>query len=208
MIANLTKHWFKIVTFVLLAVIIGTVMYQKSGNGKTSNLKPIKAAADFQLSSLDGENISLQSTNGKARLLYFFYTSCPDVCYPTTLFLSKVQDILVQKGEFVKNAEILSVTFDPKRDTVERLQSFAAQYHPDFAGWKFLRGEEDATKALAQTYGAAVIKDNKGNFVTHTNSIALIDKKGIIRHSYNANDIELTPTLIAADMVQLIKEKS
>jgi protein SCO1/2 len=204
---QLSQHWFKLATLVLLLIIIAAIALQMNGKGKPSTLKTIKQAIDFQLNSLDGENVSLKSTSGKARLIYFFYTSCPDVCYPTTLFLSKVQDILAKNGEFPAQASILSVTFDPKRDTVERLQSFAAQYHPDFKGWKFLRGEEAATKDLAYTYGAAVVKDNKGNFVTHTNSIALIDKKGFIRKYYNANDIELTPKMIAADMQQLINEK-
>jgi protein SCO1/2 len=204
---SLSQHWFKFATLILLIIIVIAVALQMNAKGKPSPLKNIKQAADFQLSSLDGENVSLQSTSGKARLIYFFYTSCPDVCYPTTLFLSKVQDILAQKDEFAAKASILSVTFDPKRDTVERLQAFASQYHPDFKGWKFLRGEEDATKELAKAYGAAVVKDDKGNFVTHTNSIALIDKKGTIRRYYNANDLELTPKLIAADMQQLIDEK-
>jgi protein SCO1/2 len=204
---QLSQHWFKLATLVLLLIIIAAIALQMNGKGKSSTLKTIKQATDFQLNSLEGESVSLQSTSGKARLIYFFYTSCPDVCYPTTLFLSKVQDILAQKGEFPAQSSILSVTFDPERDTVERLQSFAAQYHPNFKGWKFLRGEEAAIKDLAYMYGAAVVKDNKGNFVTHTNSIALIDKKGFIRKFYNANDIELTPKMIAADMQQLIEEK-
>jgi protein SCO1/2 len=203
---SLSQHWFKLVTLILLLIIVVAVALQMNAKDKPAALKNYKQAAEFQLNSLEGESVSLQSTSGKARLIYFFYTSCPDVCYPTTLFLSKVQDILTKKDEFASKAAILSVTFDPKRDTVEQLQAFASQYHPDFKGWKFLRGEEEATKALAEAYGASVVKDNKGNFVTHTNTIALIDKKGMIRRYYNANDLELTPKQIAADMQQLIDE--
>lgn len=207
MMKQFSQHWFKLATVGLLIVIVAAVAIQMNGKGKSSTLKKIKEATDFQLSAMDGEQVSLQSTGGKARLIYFFYTSCPDVCYPTTLFMSKVQDILAEKGEFPSNAALLSITFDPKRDTVKALQSFSSQYHPDYKGWKFLRGEEAATKDLAYSYGASVIKDNRGNFVTHTNSIALIDKNGVIRKYYNANDINLTPKSIAADMQQLIDEK-
>jgi protein SCO1/2 len=202
-----SQHWFKLATLGLLVVIIAAVAIQMNGKGKPSKLKEIKAATDFQLSAMDGEQVSLQSTSGKARLIYFFYTSCPDVCYPTTLFMSKVQDILAEKNEFPSKAALLSVTFDPKRDTVEALKAFSSQYHPNYEGWKFLSGDEAAIKDLALTYRAEVIKDNKGNFVTHTNSIALIDKKGIIRKYYHANDVELTPKMMAADMQQLIDEK-
>jgi protein SCO1/2 len=201
------QHWFKLATLGLLIVIIAAVAIQMNGKGKPASLKSIKQATDFQLSAMDGEQVSLQTTSGKARLIYFFYTSCPDVCYPTTLFMSKVQDILAEKGEFPSQAALLSITFDPKRDTVKTLQSFASQYHPDYKGWKFLRGDEAAIKDLAYTYDSLVVKDNKGNFVTHSNSIALIDKKGFIRKYYNAGDIALTPKMIAADMQQLIDEK-
>ncbi|MEX2460204.1 MAG: SCO family protein [Paenibacillaceae bacterium] len=199
-----SQHWFKFATLGLLIVIVAAVVIQMN---EPSTLKTIKQATDFQLSALDGEQVSLQSTSGKARLIYFFYTSCPDVCYPTTLFMSKVQDILAEKGDFPSQAALISVTFDPKRDTVQTLQSFAAQYHPDFKGWKFLRGDEAAIKDLAYAYGSLVVKDEKGNFVTHSNTLALIDKKGFIRNYYNASDIKLTPKMIAADMQQLIDEK-
>jgi protein SCO1/2 len=204
---QLSQHWFKLATLLLLIIIVVAVAFQMNGKGKPSTMKKLGEAADFQLSALDGEQVSIKSTNGKARLIYFFYTSCPDVCYPTTFFLSQVQDILAQKAEFPSQAAILSITFDPKRDTVEKLQSFASKYHPDFAGWKFLRGEEAATKDMAKGYRAEVVKDNKGNFVTHSNSIALIDKKGFVRRYYNANNLELTPKIIAADMQQLIDEE-
>ncbi|QGQ94841.1 SCO family protein [Paenibacillus psychroresistens] len=204
---QLSEHWFKLATVGLLIVIIAAVAIQMNGKGKPSKLPKYKAAVDFQMSALDGEQVSLQTTSGKARLIYFFYTSCPDVCYPTTQYMSKVQDILAEQGDFPSKAALISITFDPKRDTVERLQSFASQYHPDLTGWKFLRGDEAATKDLALAYRAQVVKDNKGNFVTHTNTIALIDKKGIVRKYYNASDLELTPKIIAAEMTQLINEK-
>src|ERR1700730_3508623 len=124
---RLTQHWFKLVTLLLLMIIVAAVAMQLNGVGKPSKLKSIKQAADFQLSSLDGENVSLPSTAGTARLIYFFYKSCPDACYPHTLLLSKGQDMLKEKKEFPSQASILSITFDPKRDNVEKLQSFAAQ---------------------------------------------------------------------------------
>lgn len=95
---QLSQHWFKLATVGLLIVIVAAIAYQMNMKGKPSSMKKISQATDFQLSAMDGEQVSLTSTSGKARLIYFFYTSCPDVCYPTTLFMSKVQDMLVEKG--------------------------------------------------------------------------------------------------------------
>ncbi|MFD2505845.1 SCO family protein [Paenibacillus septentrionalis] len=43
-------------------------------------------APSFALTDVDGNAVSLESTNGKARIVYFYFASCPDVCPPTTFF--------------------------------------------------------------------------------------------------------------------------
>jgi len=206
--AQLARHWFKIVTVVLLLIIVGAIGLQIHAKNELPVYKIISKAPNFQLQSIDGQNISLESTNGKVRLVYFFYTSCPDVCLPTTMFLSKIQDALLADNEFVNKADIFSITFDPKVDTVAKLHSFAKSFHADNRGWLFLRGDEQETVKIARTYNVAVIRDKNGAVVTHTNTIALVDKNGNVRHYYNANDPSLTPAIISNDMERLIKERT
>ncbi|MFD2880559.1 SCO family protein [Paenibacillus rhizoplanae] len=94
----------------------------------------------FSLENVDGKQISLADTAGTARLVYFFFTVCPDVCPITTYMLSETQDILVKDGSFGKDVEFVSISFDPKNDTREAIKAFADKFHADYNGWYFLRG--------------------------------------------------------------------
>ncbi|RAV20518.1 SCO family protein [Paenibacillus contaminans] len=200
------KHWFKFVTVAIMLVIIGAIGYNAIPKEPKVKFTVNKEAADFALDNVDGQKIGIQNTNGKVRLVYFYYSFCPDVCTPTTAFLSTVRDVLVEKGEFGKNAQFISITFDPTRDTTERLTKFADQFSADTKNWFFVRGEEKATFELAEKYMVGVMKDKDGNFA-HTNSIALVDKKGKIRKFYDVSDLKLTKEQIANDVIALSKEK-
>jgi|GEM_PF-640814 len=146
--------------------------------------------ADFSYLDVDGNTVTLENTNGAVRLLYFFFSYCPDVCPPSTFILSQVQDELKKEGLFGDKVKFLQVTIDPERDTPERLKEYAAMYDADLTGWKFLRGDEKETAELAGKYKIMVIKDKDGNF-GHSNLFVLLDKKGRIREWISANDFIL-----------------
>lgn len=197
------KAWF-IAGALALLVIVGLIAYQTVANRSAAfNIKD--PAPDFQLDNLDGQKVTRADTDGKVRLVYFYYANCPDVCQPTTFFLSKVQDLLVQKGDFGKKTQMLSITVDPARDTSEALKEYSARFHADPKGWLFLRGDEAYTLELARKFNITVIKDANGDF-THANVIMLLDKSGNIRQYYNANDPNLKQEKIVSDMLALAKQ--
>jgi protein SCO1/2 len=200
------KNGFKLLVTTLLLVMIGTLGYMVvKGNNPASKLEVMKQAPDFKLTNIDGKSISLAELSGRSKLIYFFYSTCPDVCQPTTYTLSKVQDALVKKGVFGDKTAMASITFDPTKDTTEQLQKFSQSFHADPKGWYFLRGEEAAVIDLAQKYGVMVIKDKDGLF-THNNVILLVDKKGDLRTYYNGSDPDLNVDKIAEDMIGLSRE--
>jgi protein SCO1 len=195
---------FQTIIIVLLLGLIGSLGYMLV-QGPEEKMGVIKKAPDFQLTNLDGKPMTLADTNGKVKLVYFYYSTCPDVCSPTTYTLSKIQDKLVEKGVFGSKTAFLSITFDPTKDTPEQLNQFASRFHYDPKGWFFLRGEEAYSMELAQKYGILVVKDAAGTF-THTNYILLVDGKGDIRTYYNGSDVDLDLDKIVADMIKLTKE--
>jgi protein SCO1/2 len=204
--AFLQKNGFKLLVMVLLLAMIGTLGYMVlKGNNPSTKLEVMKKAPDFKLDNIDGKPISLAELSGRAKLVYFFYSTCPDVCQPTTYTLSKVQDALVKKGVFGDKTAIVSITFDPTKDTTAQLQQFSKSFHADPKGWYFLRGEEAAAMDLAQKFGVMVVKDKDGQF-THNNVILLVDKKGDLRTYYNGSDPDLDVDKIAQDMIGLSKE--
>lgn len=204
--ANGQSKWFKITVVVLLLAMIGTFAYMllKPKEEKLGVIK--KGTPAFQMENLDGKQVSSADLADKVKLVYFFYSTCPDVCPPTTYTLSKIQDQLIKQGGFGDKTAIVSISFDPTKDTTAQLKEFSSRYHPDYKGWYFLRGEEAPTLDLANKFGLMVIKDPKGGTFTHQNFILLVDKKGDLRSYYDGSDPNLDINKIAKDMLSLTKE--
>ncbi|MGH3323721.1 MAG: SCO family protein [Streptomyces sp.] len=104
---------------------------------------------DLTLTDTDGEEYDLiEETKGKAVLLYFGYTHCPDVC-PLT-----VGNIAAAKTELSpaqrKDLRVVFVTSDPKRDTPKELGSWLHGQDPSFTG---LTGDFDTIQAGARSVG-------------------------------------------------------
>ncbi|MFC4597063.1 SCO family protein [Cohnella hongkongensis] len=201
----LQRYGFSLVVLALCIVMGYFILEQQN---KKDELPVQGPGVEFSYADMYGENVSLSGTNGKVRLLYFFFANCPDVCPPTTFVMSEVQDELMEQGLFGTEVQFLSVTIDPERDTPEMLQDYAKRFEADREGWKFLRGDEQETAALAREYGVFVQKDNEGNF-GHMNVIVLLDKQGQIRDWISANDyIDLeagAEKLSPSELTRLIK---
>ncbi|WP_166240608.1 SCO family protein [Paenibacillus turpanensis] len=181
--AYLQKHWYKILMITISVILLALIVYRFIP--KTEKLPDLGKAPEFTLTSMNGEKVSLEESSGKARVVYFFFSTCPDVCSPTTYKLSRVQDRLKEENKFGSEVVFHSITFDPVKDTPEQLKKFATTFHADPAGWNFLRGEEEEIKAIASGYGVSILKDKDGNFA-HTNYLTIVDGKGNMRKTFNA----------------------
>src|SRR5699024_11650092 len=80
-----------------------------------------------------------------ARLIVYMYTNCADVCPITTLDMSQLNNKLDKEGVFGDEVEFMTLTIDPKRDTLEVMEDYAHRYEieSDEEGWYFLRGDEE-----------------------------------------------------------------
>ena len=200
----LQKYGFPLVVLVLCAVMAAYLLWSRADSGKL----PVEAqGAEFSFTDTAGREVTLSGTNGKARLLYFFFGNCPDVCPPTTQLLSQVQDELKEDRVFGDKVQFLSVTIDPDRDTPEALKDFAARFNADPEGWSFLRGDEKYTADIARQYQILVTKDAEGNF-GHMNLVVLLDQKGQIRKWIDVSpyimDGDRPPSDIAKDIKSLL----
>jgi protein SCO1/2 len=192
----------KKITFALLALVLLALV----GCGK-EKLPVVKKAPAFALTNLDGSTVTLENTNGKVRLLYFYYSSCGEVCLPTNLINAKIQTQLKKNGVFADKTLLLSISIDLKVDSQKQLTDYAGRLGADTQGWYFLRAKSfPEVQALAKDYGVAVTALEDGEFI-HTNALILIDKKGNIRKIYTSDDIKSSKVkAIAADMTALAKE--
>ncbi|MCA0755563.1 SCO family protein [Paenibacillus sp. N4] len=201
--AFLKKHSFKLAVLALCAAM-GIYLFMTYVAKPNEPLEVLQAAPAFQMKDIDGNSVSLESTNGKARIVYFYFANCPDVCPPTTFLLSEVQDKLREQNKLGSKAELISITFDPERDTPEAIRDFAQRLDAEFDGWHFLRGDNwESTLQLAKDFGVAVVKEKDGSF-THMNVITLVDQEGQIRKWINGSQEDLTADQIVTELNKLL----
>ena len=172
-------------SFLLIAgVAVGVFLFSApAGFRGTTYGEPYPVAKEIELNRGNGSRFRLSEMRGKAVLLFFGYTSCPDVC-PTTL--AELKQALEKLGEEkAKQVQILFVTVDPERDTPERMQEYVDHFNPNFIG---LSGTEGELAKVWQNYGVfREIVDGTsaaGYIVNHTARVTLIDQEGNMRVSF------------------------
>jgi protein SCO1/2 len=145
-----------------------------------TTLDPPSAAPDFTLTDHRGEPFRLSGQRGKVVLLYFGFTSCPDLC-PTTL-----ADLAVVRRELGADAEpvqVALITVDPERDTLERIGPYVTGFDPTFVG---LRGTPAELAPILKAYGVTAIKRELPSSalaytIDHSSFVYVIDQAGTWR---------------------------
>ncbi|MCS6786765.1 MAG: SCO family protein [Thiobacillaceae bacterium] len=128
----------------------------------------------------DGRPRRLEDFRGKAVVLFFGYTHCPDVC-PTTLS-DLAQALKLMPPELAARVQVLFVTVDPERDTPELLKGFVTYFHPSFLG---LHGSPEAVAQAARefkvSYRRHVEPGASDYLIDHTAGSFVIDPAGRLR---------------------------
>ena len=113
----------------------------------------------FELVDETGRGVTHADYEGQLRLVFFGFTSCPDIC-PITL--SNVAAALQSMGDLAEQITVLFVSIDPHRDSPERLEQYTQAFHPSVVG---LTGSyeqlEKVTKGFRTTFGFT-LRDGSG----------------------------------------------
>ena len=111
----------------------------------------------FALVQGDGQKVTDRSFAGKYLLIYFGYTSCPDVC-PTTL--TAVAGALDALGAGAAKVQPLFITLDPWRDTPPVADRYARAFTPLLIG---LSGSPEEIRRVADEYrvSSAIQRDDR-----------------------------------------------
>ena len=133
---------------------------------------------DLQLTDFNGQARKLADFRGKAVVVFFGYTHCPDVC-PTTM--SELASAMKKLGAEADKVQVLFVTADPERDTPEILKQYVTAFDPRFLG---LRGTPEQTAQAAKDF-KVLIQKNPGELsnytVDHSSGTYLYDPQGRLR---------------------------
>lgn len=121
-------------------------LFSKQTTNSISETSSGKAliGGDFVLTNQNGEQISSETFRGKHMLVYFGFTSCPDICPTDLLTLSAAIKSLGDKKEAIQP---IFITIDPQRDTVEKMKNYISNF---YEGFQALTGSpEDITQVTS-----------------------------------------------------------
>lgn len=151
-----------------------------------------RAVAQFQLFDFLGRPYGNAALQGHPSLLFFGYTSCPDVC-PATLAM--LRD--VQRRAPLGGLQILFVTVDPERDTPAVLKAYLSSFSADFIG---LYAGQDALTPLMRSLAADATRQAtpEGTYqLAHSATLYLLDTRGRLAAVYSP---PLTAATLEADL--------
>ncbi len=156
---------------------VGLWLDRMMGPAGSDTMAEAAIGGDFTLQSADGP-VSLHDFRGKVVLVYFGYTSCPDIC-PTSLttMASALKQLTPAEVAQVRG---IFISVDPERDTPQGMKEYAAYFHPNFIG---VVGTPAQTAEVAAKYGAYYRKapyegSAMGYGVDHSSTIYVIDRDG------------------------------
>lgn len=158
---------------------------------KNTDVTGLDYAKDFAMTDHTGKTRTLADFKGKAVVVFFGYTQCPDVC-PTTM--AEMASVMQQLGPLSEKVQVLFVTVDPDRDTPELLSKYVPSFDARFLG---LVGDKAATEKMAKEFRVFYQKvpgKEPGSYtMDHTAGSYVFDPQGrlrlFVRHGQGAEPI-------------------
>jgi protein SCO1/2 len=168
----------------VVAIAAGLAFLTRKPSFRGVLYDPPAPAYAFTLTSGGGRTVNLHDFHGQIILLFFGYTSCPDVC-PTTL--AELRQVRADLGDDAGRVQVVYVTVDPDRDTPDRVQNYVTAFDPSFVG---LSGGPAELEPAWNAYGVVREIDSTtvtaaGYLVTHSARTYLIDPEGNLFLSYS-----------------------
>lgn len=164
-----------------IAVVLIMVLWRPSadtapGGHAAMTVADAPSGGDFTLTGAHGV-FDLADLRGKAVLIYFGYSWCPDACPMSLAVIAQALDAL--EPEERARTRGLFVSVDPERDTPERLTEYAAFFHPRMLA---VSGQPDELAAAGRRYGAAWYRVEGGSptayLIDHTSASYLVAPDG------------------------------
>lgn len=168
---------------------------------KNTDVTGSDCCGDFRLTDHNGNTRTLADFRGKAVVIFFGYTQCPDVC-PTTM--AEMKAVLGQLGADAQRVQVLFVTLDPERDTRALLANYVPAFDPSFLG---LYGDQETTARTAKEFRIFYQKNAgptpSSYTLDHTAGSYVFDPQGRVRLFVRHGD---GGAKLAADLRILLKQ--
>ena len=163
-------------------------------------IDPPRQMPDFTLTDTNNEPLKLSDLRGKAILIYFGYTHCPDVC---PLSLADFRQIKKELADLANRVNFVMISVDGTRDTPDVLRLYIQAFDPEFIG---LTGSDLEVRQVGINYGVHFEKQKPAGtaaayLVAHTSYSYFLDAEGKWQMVF---PFKTPPSSVAADIRQFL----
>lgn len=149
-------------------------------------LKEPRAISDFHLTATDGKAFDNARLKDHWTMIFFGFTNCPVMC-PTAMQELALTYRLLEKDKVSPLPQVVMVSVDPKRDSVDRMKQYVTAFNKSFIG---AVAPNDKIKALSSEMGIAYEKiasrDKSDNYdFQHSGAVIVVNPEGKIKAFFN-----------------------
>jgi protein SCO1 len=166
-----------IICSLVLGSLVLTAGCDSAPKFKSTDITGADYGRTLELTDHHGKPRRLEDFRGKAVVVFFGFTQCPDYC-PTTL--AELAAAVRTLGPDAERVQVLFVSVDPERDTKEALAKYVPAFDPRFLG---LSGDMEATRRVAKEFKIFFEKRKTADSyaVDHSAQSYVIDPQGRLR---------------------------
>ena len=186
-------------TLLSLCVLLLSGCNDATPQFKGSDITGTHLGKELALTGTDGKPYTLETLKGKVTIILFGFTQCPDVCPTSLAELTQVMKLL---GNEAKRVQVVLITVDPERDTLEVLRAYVSGFDPQFLGLTGTLEQIKKTAASFKVYYAKTAGTNGNYSMDHSASFYLMDAQGESRVLLNNS---IGAAAIAHDIQRLLR---
>jgi protein SCO1/2 len=184
----------------LVAGIGGWLVVTYASGHKPPGIAPdhARTLASFVLTNQNGQMVSQVDLQGKFLVVDFLLTSCSLTCPVVNRHLAEIQQLTTNQPD----VRLVSLTVDPRDDTVPVLAEYARRFGADPGRWLMLTGDKTELYHLIATSFLNQDLDDPftympGNF-SHTDRVAVVDPNGRVQVYFDGLNDDVAGSVVAA----------
>ena len=154
-----------------------------------------QSVPDFALTNQDGKSVAIKDFKGKALAITFIYSQCPlpEYCIKMSTSFSDLAKILNADAQLKDKLALLSISFDPERDTPAKLRTYGLGYMgkgaTELGVWQLAVGKDAEVRKIADFFGLRYeVDQNDKTQINHSLRTAVIGPDGKVTKIFPGNE--------------------
>ena len=165
-----------------------------------------EAVPDLSLTNHEGKKFTFADYRGKALAITFIYRECPlpEFCIKMSSQFADIANRVASDSDAKDKIRLLSISFDPERDTPEKLKQYGLGYlgkdaKDDLTVWNLAVGTDKEVRAVADFFGLKYEKDAADKTqINHSLVTAVIAPDGKVTRIFSGG--RWTPDDVLAEL--------